>query len=320
MIVARIALVGLIDHDQIIHLDHLPLSGASAIVTGITEAPGGTTANTAVALARLGESVTLRALVGDDAEGRALRDQLTDEGIDTTMVTVADGMPTDRSIIPLDARSGERTILWKKGAMIGRGDRVDIAAVFDHDVVVLDMADAPLRRFLTDLPAHTRPDVRLLGPITYLVDEPEPDAVDVAFRFDTITGTARQFFSLLDVASESELVEVVQHRMPGNNLRAAIATLGADGCIWITRDDHGIVPGYRVDTIDTIGAGDAFTGGIAYGMARRWSWAATCRFANVVAAISTTAIGAQTALPNLASVEALLDDRSQHPPKNTPML
>lgn len=303
---ARIALIGLADHDQVITLDHLPHPGSSAVITRITEYPGGTTANTAVALARLGEQVVLRALVGDDPEGLALRKSLANQGVHCDMVTIAEGESTNRSIILVDGRSGERTILWQKGASIGKGDTVDIATLFDHDVVVLDMADEPLRRFLTDLPAHTRPDVRLLGPITYIVDNTEPDAIEVAFRFDTITGTARQYFDLLDVESEGELIETIQHRMPGNNLRASAVTLGADGCLWITRDGHGYVDGFRTETRDTTGAGDAFTAGIAYGMARRWPWPDTCRFANAVGALSTTGAGAQAGLPTLAEVEDLL--------------
>lgn len=302
---ASIALIGLIDHDRVIHLDRLPGPGGSAVVSRITESPGGTTANTAVALARLGERVTLRGLVGSDPEGQALIEGLAREDIATGAITIAEG-PTDMSWILLDTGSGERTILWEKGAAIRKGDRLDIHALFDHDVVVLDMADEPLRRFLTDLPAHTRPDVRLLGPITYIVDNAEPDAAEVAFRFDTITGTRSQYYELLDVGSEGELIEVAQHRMTGSQLQCAVVTLGADGCLWITGNDHGYVEGFRVEARDTIGAGDAFAAGIAWGVARRLPWQETCRFANAVGALSTRAIGAQTALPTLPEVEALL--------------
>lgn len=304
---ARIAAIGMVDHDEVLHLDRIPRPGGSAIITRVSESPGGTTANTVVALARLGEQVTFRAVIGNDPEGARLRDGLEREGIDCTMVTTA-SEPTARSVILLDPESGERTILWQKGAGIRKGDQLDIATLFGHDVVILDMADEPLRRFLTDLPAHTRPDVRLLGPITYIVDNGEPDGIEIAFRFDTIVGTIDQYHELLDAPSEGELVELIQHRMPGNNLRAAIVTLGADGCLWITRDDHGYVGGFTVPTRDTTGAGDAFVAGIAFGMARRWSWADTARFANAVGALSTRAFGAQTALPTLVEVETLLNE------------
>ncbi len=308
MTVARIALIGLVDHDQILHLDRLPEPGSSAVISRISTAPGGTTANTAVALARLGDHATLRAVIGDDPEGTTLLRELQHEGVDCSMLTQIEE-PTDRSVILVDTATGERTILWQKGAMIRMGDRIDIAEVFAHDVVVLDMADEPLRRFLTDLPAHTRPDVRLLGPITYIVDNGEPDAVAIAFRFDTITGTIAQYLALLDAHSEADLIQQIQHRMPGNNLRAAIVTLGAGGCLWIDRDSHGYESGFSVETRDTIGAGDAFAAGVAYGMARHWPWAQTCRFANAVGALSTRDVGAQAALPSLAEVDVLLQSR-----------
>jgi ribokinase len=149
--------------------------------------------------------------------------------------------------------------------------------------------------------------VRLLGPITYIVDNAEPDAIDVAFRFDTITGTRAQHYELLDVGSEGELIEATQHRMTGSQLRCAVVTLGADGCLWITGGDHGYVEGFRVDTQGTIGAGDAFAAGVAWGMARRLSWPEACRVANAVGALSTRDIDAQTALPTLDEVERLLE-------------
>lgn len=302
---ARIAAIGLIDHDQIIHLDHLPLPGTSAVVFDVTESPGGTTANTAVTLARLGEDVTLRGMIGNDEAGTVLLAGLEQEGVGCSMVTASDG-PTDRSIILLDRTSGERTILWQKGAAIRKGDQLDIITLFDHDIVILDMADEPLRRFLTDLPAHTKPDVRLLGPITYIVDNDEPDAIEIAFRFDTIVGTLAQYLRLMRIDSEADLILQIQHRMPGNNLRAAIVTLGSDGCLWITPNEHGYTPGFAVNTVDTIGAGDAFTGGVAYGMARRWPWPETARFANAVGALSTRGYGSQTSLPTLDEVDQLL--------------
>lgn len=302
---ARIAAIGLVDHDEILQLDRLPASGESAVITRRIESPGGTTANTAVALARLGEQVTLLAVVGQDPEGERLLTKLERERIDCSMITVRDE-PTSRSVILLDPRTGDRTILWQRGAAIRKGDRIDIATIFDHDIVVLDMADEPLRRFLTDLPAHTRPDVRLLGPITYIVDNAEPDAIEIAFRFDTIVGTLAQYRRLMGVPSEADIIEQIQQRMPGNNLRAAIVTMGSDGCLWITPTDHGHVEGFPVDARDTTGAGDAFTAGIAYGMARRWSWTRTTRFANAVGALSTREIGAQTSLPTLNEVEDLL--------------
>lgn len=303
---ARIAAIGLIEHDTILHIDKLPASGESARISAISQSPGGTTANTAVALTRLGEAVTLRAVIGDDERGDELLAHLNAAAVDCGMIT-RDDRPTSTSTILLDSRTGERTVLWHEGATIRKGDRLDIANLFSHDVVILDMLDEPLRRFLTDLPAHTQPDVRLLGPITHLVDNGEPDAIEIAFRFDTIVGTERQFLQLLGLDHREQIDVQVQRRMPGTNLRAAIITNGAQGCRWITRDQRGTAPAFPVDTVDTTGAGDAFAAGIAWSMARRLPWSDATRFASSVAALSTRSVGAQAALPALSEVELLLN-------------
>lgn len=302
---ARIAAIGMIELDTILSLDRYPALGESSAITMVTSSPGGSTANTVVALARLGESVTLRAVLGDDVHGDEMIRHLGNEGIDLGSITRAEA-PTSASTILLDTATGERTILWREGAAIRKGDRLDIARLFDHDVVILDMTDEPLRRFLTDLPAHTRPDVRLLGPITHLVDNNEPDAIEIAFRFDTIVGAELEFLRLLGLDRANTIPSEVQRRMPGSNLRAAIVTSGSQGCRWITRDESGVSQAFPIDVVDTTGAGDAFVAGIAWSMARRLPWPKATQFANAVAALSTRSIGAQTSVPTVSEVEALL--------------
>ncbi len=304
---ARIAVIGQIHHDTIMLLDRFPASGGTALIAATTTTAGGSTANTAVALARLGEAIALRAVIANDVEGDELLGYLVDEGIDCGMITRVDGT-TRSSTILLDSHTGERTTLRREGAMLRKGDRLDIAKLFDHDVVILDVADTPLRRFLTDLPAHTRPDVRLLGPIAHIVENAEADAIETAFRFDTIVGTERQFIQLLEVDHADDLPMEVQRRMPGANLRAAVVTNEDQSCRWITRDERGTTPAFVVDANDTIGACDALIAGIAWSMARRLPWPKATRFANAVAALSTRSIGVQASLPTLDEVEHLLGE------------
>jgi ribokinase len=200
----------------------------------------------------------------------------------------------------------DRTIYWHVGAAIRKGDPLDIDAFFGQDVLVLDVADAPLRRFLTDLPAHTRPGVRMLGTLTYLVDSGEPDELEVALRFDTLVGNEREYESLTGIGDPHDAMRAIADRMPGSNLRTAVMSSGDRGCQVVTRDEHIAIPGFVVDAIDTTGAGDAFAAGIAWGMSQRWDWSETGRFANAIGALATRGIGAQSTLPTMVEVESLL--------------
>ena len=302
----RIACVGLASWDRFLAVPRYPAAGEYQVVSAELEAAGGTTASTAAALARLGASVRLAAVVGDDREGAAIRDALAAQGVDVTWVASRPGARTDLSTMIVSADPPERTIFWSRGAELVRGDRLDVTAIFDHDLVVLDVADAPLRRFLTDLPAHTSPRARLLGTLGYLVEDAFHDAFDVALRHDVIVGNERELLAVTGTWTLSDAVTAVAARMRGAHLRGCIVTRGANGCRIVTPDGRWQVPAFPVDAVDPTGAGDAFTAGVAYGLAHRWDWPRIGRFANALGALATRALGAQTTLPTLTDVEALL--------------
>jgi ribokinase len=303
----RIAAIGLASWDWIIRVERFPVPGSYAIVQGTASLPGGTTSNSAVTLARLGADVAIAALIGDDPEGDALRKTLRREGVDTCWLSTIAGVATDGVTVIASTDPRDRTVLWHQGARLVRGDRLDVTAIFARDVVLLDVDDAPLRRFLVDLPAHTRPAVRILGTLTYLIDAGIPDALDIALRHDVLVGNRRELCALTGCSNLEAAVTAVQGAMPGNNLRAAVVTLGAGGATAFTPTEQWYAAAFPVEPIDTTGAGDAFAGALAYAMALRWDWPRTVRFANAVAGLSTRDVGAQTALPTLTEVADLLD-------------
>ncbi len=303
----RIAAVGLASWDRFLVVGHYPSAGEYAVVAEEASLPGGTTTNTAVALARIGARVSLAAMLGDDAEGRSLRAAMAAEpGIDTAWLATRPETRTDASTIVVSADPADRTIYWHQGAALVRRDRLDLTAIFDHDLTLLDVADAPLRRWVTDLPAHFAPRTRLLGTMTYLVDTAEPDALEVALRFDALVGNAREVQALTGERDLDAAGAAVVAAMRGANLRTLIVSRGREGCRVCTGGETVDVPGFPVNAVDTTGAGDAFAAGIAYGMARRWDWNRTARLANALGALATRALGGQTALPDRQEVAALL--------------
>ncbi len=244
-------------------------------------------------------------MVGDDADGKRLRAALVAAGVDVTGLGTRPGEPTDASTIIIGGNPPDRTIYWHKGAHIVRGDRIDITAVFDHDLVVLDVADAPLRRFLTDLPAHTAPRARLLGTLVYLVESGEADELEVALRCDVITGNERETLALTGDTDLETATARLQAAMIGANLRAAVISRGRNGCRAVTATEAWDLPAFAVDVVDTTGAGDAFTAGLAYGLALRWPLPESAQLGNAVGALATRNLGAQASLPTWDEAMAL---------------
>ncbi len=312
--VPRIAAVGLASWDRLIVVDRYPAPGGYAVVRQSVELPGGTTTNSAVAAARLGARVSIVALVGNDGPGRAIREALHHEGISTAWLATDPNCPTDAATVIISADPPDRTIFWHQGARLVRGSRLDIAGIFSHDVVLLDVDDLSLRRFLVDLPAHTVPSARLLGPLTYLADAGMPDALDLAARHDVIVGNEREALDITGQPTLDRAVDRLQESMRGHDLRACLITRGAAGAIAFTETERWEAPAYRVAVRDPTGAGDAFAGAVAFAMALRWPWPDTLRFANAVAALSMRGVGAQTALPTFDEAIELLgyDPRSNH--------
>jgi len=308
--VPRIAAVGIASWDRFLAVDRYPTAGEQAVVRAEVSGPGGTTTNTAVALARLGASVSVAAAIGDDAEGRAIRDALIAVGIDDRWLLVRSDEQTDVATIVVSREPLDRTIHWHQGAQLARGDTLDVAALFGHDLVVLDVADVPLRRFLLDLPAHTLPRTRILGPLNYLADPSIPDALELTLRHDVVVGSERDVLAVTGTWTLSDATTALRSRMPGATLRAAVVTRGAAGCRVVTADETWQIPAFRVAVVDPTGAGDAFAAGVAYGMARHWAWPEVGRFANALGALATRALGAQVSLPTAAEVATMLADGS----------
>lgn len=207
--------------------------------------------------------IGLRSVAIDERSARQLRAALEAASV-TPWVSVRDQ--------PLDPA------LAGSGADVRMGDPLQIPTLFDHDVIVLACRDARLRRFLADLPVHTRPDVRIIacldldsGPLT-------GERLDDLLRFDIVIGGEGSFRTLTgsENGSGGHPVEPLQRRMSGSNLRAAIAW--SDGGSFSVAEREGdiisIPPLFPSPPPPSEGPPrwPAFVGAVAIGIARRERW------------------------------------------------
>ena len=78
--------------------------------------------------------------------------------------------------------------------------------------------------------------------------------------------------------------------------------------IWKKGGETGRLPAFRVEAVDTTGAGDCFHGAFAAAVAAGFSWSATLRFASAAGALCCTRLGARTAIPERDRLEQFLAD------------
>lgn len=290
-----IAVVGSANVDVICGVDRLPDRGETVRAASLVLAPGGKSANQAVAARRLGAAVWLVAAVGDDALGRQLRAWLGAEGLDGDAIAVLPGVTTGVATIAVEV-DGANRILYGPGA----NDRLDadlVAATFP----TAERIDCMLGGFeVGDAALLAGAQLaRERGATTIL--NPSPPR-----------GLSRGLLAAFDwlVVNESEFVALCGGEPSDEALAAAaaewgcglVATMGAAGaCL---ADGGPVVrrPAPEVSVRDTTGAGDAFGATFGWALARGQSPERALELAVAAGSLSVGRVGAQASFPGADEV------------------
>jgi ribokinase len=293
-VAARVVVVGSINLDLVVTTVRLPSAGETIPGSDFQRFGGGKGANQALAAARMGADVTLVAKVGDDESGAVLVRDLEHAGVDVTQIGRVAG-PTGTAVITVDAE-GHNTIVVVPGAnaALSPADvEVARAVIEASDALLLQLevpmetvvAAAELARaagvavFLNPSPMQPLPD-RLLDGLAFLV----VNETELAALTDGTSDTGRLF---------------------ARGVRQIVLTLGEEGARLIDADRSREIPSFRVTSIDSTAAGDAFLGALAATLSARGLDAALIA-ASAAGALATTRMGAQPSLPTLEEVEGFL--------------
>ena len=272
--------------------------------------PGGKGANQAVAVARILQGrvpVEMAGILGDDRYSEEMRAYLEAAGVGTQFLGTAAGQHCGVAVILIDG-TGENSV----NAVYGANTQVDealalqVAGSLGSGSVLLVQQETPLGATAAAMraardrgttvildPAPTREEATFLLPLADVVTPNEHEASDLAGR------------PVHDADSASEAARALRERGAG----AAIVTLAAQG-VWVEAAGISeLVPSFEVKPLATVGAGDAFNGGLAAGLALGLDLLEAARIGVATGALCVTRPGAQEAMPSRAEVEALLATR-----------
>ena len=281
-----VVVVGSCNLDLVSTTSHLPSPGETLRAVSYAEHAGGKGLNQAVACARMGARTAFIGCVGNDNAGIMLRDLLSSEGIDTSQLVTVDA-PTGRAFITVDA-SGENTIVIVAGANAHVGDA---AITIPSSKVLLAQLEIPLD-------VVTRVFAQAHNAITVL--NPAPAAQ-----------LSTELLLLCDFAvpneTESGALGGAQFLL-GAGVTTVVTTLGERGAEISNATSITPIASYKVDAIDTVGAGDAFVGALCAELARGETIEYAARIASIAGALATTVHGAMPSLPTRAEVMSLYAD------------
>lgn len=300
-------------------IDFLPdTTGPLASVDSFSKRAGGAPANVAVGLSRLNADVDFWTRVGADAFGDFLVETLADEGLSGSLVEQDPDAQTTLAFVSLGQDADREFSFYHDGTA---DTRMQPGTVSDDELAeygwvhvdVLSMDTEPSRSAIVDLAKRTQ------GTDTVVSFDPNSRAE----RWDEFSYTeeAERGFELADVvkATPEDLREAGFEGDAARLARdvcefgphTALITLGEEGSYayargdapWADEETEVFHDGYDVDAVDTTGAGDAFTSGAIAALSAGDSLKEALAFGNAVAATTTTAPGAMTALPSRAEVE-----------------
>jgi ribokinase len=265
-------------------------------------AAGGKGANQAVAAARLGAQVTLVGCLGRDVFGDRAIAGYQEEGIDTSWIVRDDDAASGVALIFVDAQ-GENSIAVASGA----NARLTPADV-ERAQGAIAAADVLLVQLEVPLPAVRRAIELAHGAEVRVILNPAPaKEIEPGLLAQVTIATPNEHEIRVVVGQEEQGAAI--ERMLGAGTETVLVTLGPAGVLWATKEGRQSVPAFRVQAVDTTAAGDAFNGGLACALGRGMDMAEAIRYANAVAALSVTRMGAQPSLPTASEVDAFL--RSQ---------
>jgi len=297
---AKVVVVGSSNMDLVVKSSRIPAVGETILGGDFIMAPGGKGANQAVAAAKLGAHVSFVAKLGDDLFGRQSLDNFKKEGLDTTHVTLSDEAPSGVALIMVD-EAGNNEIVVAPGANArlsaedvkkAEGDIASAGAVVAQLEVPLEtiafaaqLAHAAGVPFVLD-PA---PAQKLPADLLRIVDVLTPNE------------TEAQILTGIEVHDE-KTARAAAEDLLSTGVKTVIVTLGVQGFLLVDHETVQFVTARQVEAVDSTAAGDAFTGSLAVGMAQGKSLSDAALFANHVAALSVTRMGAQPSMPTLQEV------------------
>ena len=288
-------------------LNALP-PGSLAHIDSITLTSGGNACNVAIALSKLGMRASSHGLVGDDALGRTIIERLTDAGVDAGGV-IADARAQTSATIVAVQQSGERCFFHTPGVT----NLID-AAFFRSQVQLFRQAAwlqigyfGLLPNLTSDLPALLA-EFRTNAPGTRIaLDTVHPPAdrtlLDTILpRLDLFAPSRSEATALTGESDPARMVANFRQHMREDAIIGI--KLDADGCYLDDGRNGYAIPAYRVNVIDSTGAGDAWFAGLLCGLRQGKSLEESGRLANRAGADCCTAIGASAGVRNLKETMA----------------
>lgn len=273
---------------------------------------GGAESNFAIALTRLGHSVSWISRLGNDEFGLYVRNFIRGEGVDTSHVTFDSDHPTAVFFKERYEASDPKVYYYRAGSA---------ASLMDHSLLKEnDFAGAKFLH-ITGITAALSPSCRSL--IYHAIELAKKQNVTVVFDPNIrlkLWSREEARTVLMDIASKCDIVlpgidegelltgdttpEEISEALMESGAKAVVVKLGESGAFYQTKDTKEYVDGYKIEhVVDTVGAGDGFAAGFISGLLRGWSYREAVALGNRIGASAITVTGDVEGYPYWSEID-----------------
>ncbi len=300
--------VGLNASDTLIPVAHYPARGSKVEFRSAQVLPGGQVATAMVACQQWGLRARYVGKVGDDSAAALHRAELARLGVEAHLFT-APGCPSQQAFILVDD-FGERTVLWKRDERLAlRPEELRREWIVNSRALHVDGHDTAAATIAAGW-------ARAAGvPVIADLDELYPGVETLLNNIDYLI-TSRDIPGRL--MEEHDLKKSLPALRDRFGCRLTAATLGEQGVLaWDGTQFH-YAPAFRIEPVDTTGAGDIFHAGFIYGLLQGWPLQRQLEFACAAAALNCTAVGARGGIQSIEAIEHLMATGARHSPAYDP--
>jgi sugar/nucleoside kinase (ribokinase family) len=293
------ALFGLIVADLIaspMDLRRPPPPGGLHVIDSLTLTTGGNVCNTGVAMAKLGMKVAAAGMVGKDVLGAAVLERLREAGLDTSTILQTDKAQTSATVVAVEP-GGERCFFHTPGAtpLLDAASFRACFGMFQRCAYVQVGYFGLLPTLTPHLPVVLQ-ELKQHAPQTKVVLDTvnPPAAADLLWpilpHVDIFCPSRTEAAVLTGQKHPAQMVAAFRKHLPADSIVAI--KLDAEGCYVDGGGKAFHAPAYKIDVVDTTGAGDTWCGAFMAGLIRGMDLEKSARFANRAAADCCTALGA----------------------------
>jgi len=291
---------GALNVDKLYRVNKIAERGEESFILSMSEAPGGSAANTIVGLARLGVKTGFIGKVANDHEGRLLLDDFRREGVNTNGIIIAKEGNSGTVSAFVD-KNGERALYVHPSVN-------DTLTFEETNLEYASQTDFLHLTSMDEKPFQAQK--RLIEELSNVKVSLDPGEIYARKSLAKLRPIIKRCFVVMPSEGEVKLLtgkkwkegaELLLHEGAG----IVAVKLGEKGCYVTDGSQSHMVPPYKAKVVDTTGAGDAFCAGFLYGLIKKKDLYECGCLGNFVASKCIATVGARTGLPRTHELKGL---------------